>query len=80
MQWSSFRDVNCKRRTLGRMSAIHPKADIAERDRDVGFVPGADIGCWGVMAFFVTSKASDWRFDFATSIHLSMNCHEYNLI
>jgi hypothetical protein len=35
-----------QKQTLRRsieMSAIHPKADIAERDRDVRFVPIADI-------------------------------------
>jgi hypothetical protein len=36
-----------QKRTLGRlytMSALPPKADIAERDRDVRFVAIADIG------------------------------------
>jgi hypothetical protein len=27
------------------MSALPPKADIAERDRNVRFVPGADVLC-----------------------------------
>jgi hypothetical protein len=35
-----------QKQTLGNvqpMSALHPKADIAEHGRDVGFVPGADM-------------------------------------
>ena len=29
---------------ISAMSALHPKTDIAEHDRDVRFVPKADIG------------------------------------
>jgi hypothetical protein len=29
---------------IGAMSALPPKADIAERDRNVRFVPKADMG------------------------------------
>jgi len=32
-------------RTSGRMSALPPKADMVQHDRDVRFMPFADIGC-----------------------------------
>jgi hypothetical protein len=41
---------------LRPMSALPPKADIAERDCDVRFVPKADIGTHSI-----TSSAICWR-------------------
>jgi hypothetical protein len=39
------------------MSALPPKADIAERDRDVRFVPKADIAAETGVSLFAVSVA-----------------------
>jgi hypothetical protein len=39
------------------MSALPPKADMVQHDRDVRFVPKADVGCHSITAFARASNA-----------------------
>jgi hypothetical protein len=57
-----------QKQTLGNvwmMSAIPPKADIAERDQDVRFVPIADIALLcsigGAGVLFGQFRSAQWR-------------------